>query len=478
MSLSFNSLKSEYATLYSKAQLDGRFDNQIAQQVNKIKKNASRYQEVEQETGVPWYVVALIHNMEVSLRFDGHLHNGDPLSNRTINVPSGRPKAGSPPFSWEESAIDALEERQRNSWSQISSWSIPAILWRGENFNGWGYRQYREPVKTPYLWSGTTIYKKGKYVSDGRWDSNAISQQIGMAALLKEMENQGLLESDPDLRDYGLGCVDSGEGTNRTIVGTVNPSNNSDALTYALGVLKSDIEKEYFFNSLLDVSSIPEILNLKPQDKLQIKGFDEELDSDQWICDEICFYFGSSLQVDLSAYRGRVSNSQDPPDINIFPHSDPKDTNPSPKILKKKGVFEDQVNDIPASIQKAALATKGESTARGPGGGNVACAWAINKLVLPKAKVKPIGKVQVNVDSVEADLKANRGQQVSVQDSIPGDIAIMGAGSNAHIGVCLNNKCTECISNSSSRAKFVWVANLQTYANYYSKPSRIYRVIN
>lgn len=478
MSFSFNSLKNEYASLYNQAELDGRFDNQISNQVNKIKNNASRYQVVEQETGVPWYVVALIHNMEVSLRFDGHLHNGDPLSNRTINVPSGRPKKGSPPFTWEESAIDALEERQQNSWSQISSWSIPAILWRGENFNGWGYRQYREPVKTPYLWSGTTIYTKGKYVSDGRWDGNAVSQQIGMAALLKEMEKQGLLDKNANLDNYGLGCVDSGEGTNRTIVGTVNPQSNSDALTYALGLLKSDIEKEYFFNSLLDVSSIPEILNLKPQDKLTVKGFDQELDSNQWICDEICFYFGDSLNVEVSAYRGKISNPQEPPDVDVFPHSDPQDSNPSLKTLKKKGVFEDEINDIPSAIYKAALETKGESTAMGPGGGNVACAWAINELVLPKANIKPIGKVEVNVDSVEADLKSNRGQQVSIQDSIPGDIAIMGAGSNAHIGVCLTNKCTQCISNSSSRASFVWVASLPTYANYYSKPSRIYRVIS
>ena len=57
---------------------------------------------------MPWYVVGLIHTMESSGNFAAHLHNGDPLSARTTHVPAGRPKAGAPPFTWEESATDAL----------------------------------------------------------------------------------------------------------------------------------------------------------------------------------------------------------------------------------------------------------------------------------------------------------------------------------------------------------------------------------
>lgn len=477
MAFSFDSLKGEYAKLFSKAKLDGRFDGQIKNQINKIKKNQSRYKTVEKNTGVPWYVVALIHNMEVSLRFDGHLHNGDPLSRRTVNVPANRPSSGSPPFTWEESATDAMKERQKNSWSQISSWSIPAILWRGENFNGWGYRQYREPVKSPYLWSGTTIYTKGKYVSDGKWDSNAVSQQIGMAALLKEMDNQGILKKNPDLKDYGLGCADGGDGVDRTIVGTVNPKSKSDAMTYASSILQSDIEKEYFFEGLLEVSSMTELLKLKPQDEFTLQNFDEILDNDDWICDDICFYFGDSLQAQLYGYRGSKT-SVDSPNLDVFQHSDPVDSNPSPQDLENKGVFEEEISDIPEAIKKAAIETKGESSASGPGGGEVACAWAINKLVLPRANIDPIGEVQVNVDSVEKDLQNNRGKSVSIEESVGGDVVIMGQGSLAHIGICLDKRCTRCISNSSSKASFTWIANLPTYNNYYNKPSRIYRVIN
>ena len=42
------------------------------------------------------------------MRFDQHLHNGDPLSGRTTHVPPGRPRPASPPFTWEQSAHDAI----------------------------------------------------------------------------------------------------------------------------------------------------------------------------------------------------------------------------------------------------------------------------------------------------------------------------------------------------------------------------------
>ena len=39
---------------------------------------------------MPWYVIAVIHNMECGLDFTEHLHNGDPLARRTINDPPKR----------------------------------------------------------------------------------------------------------------------------------------------------------------------------------------------------------------------------------------------------------------------------------------------------------------------------------------------------------------------------------------------------
>jgi len=46
--------------------------------------------------------------MECGFDFAGHLHNGDPLTDRTTHVPANRPINGTPLFSWQESAVDAL----------------------------------------------------------------------------------------------------------------------------------------------------------------------------------------------------------------------------------------------------------------------------------------------------------------------------------------------------------------------------------
>jgi lysozyme family protein len=45
---------------------------------------------------VPWYLVGIIHYRECSLYFSRHLHNGEPLTERTRRVPAGRPASGGP----------------------------------------------------------------------------------------------------------------------------------------------------------------------------------------------------------------------------------------------------------------------------------------------------------------------------------------------------------------------------------------------
>ena len=140
-------------------------------------------------------MIACIHSLESSLNFNTHLHNGDPLSARTTRVPAGRPSFGSPPYKWKESAIDALEYNGTANWTD---WSVAGICYRFERYNGWGYRKFRSPVKSPYLWSFSNHYTKGKYVADGKWDSNAVSQQCGACILMKRMEQRGLISLDDD----------------------------------------------------------------------------------------------------------------------------------------------------------------------------------------------------------------------------------------------------------------------------------------
>jgi lysozyme family protein/cell wall-associated NlpC family hydrolase len=179
-----NSLRHEYQALYDSCQVANGRGPAIAATVAKIKRNRARYEAVGEPLGVPWYVVALIHAMEASLSFTTHLHNGNPLTARTAHVPKGRPVTGSPPFTWEESARDALTYEGFAAWHD---WSIPGVLYKLEAYNGWGYRHHPECGYTPYLWSFSNHYTKGKYVGDGVFSATAVSQQMGAGVLLREL---------------------------------------------------------------------------------------------------------------------------------------------------------------------------------------------------------------------------------------------------------------------------------------------------
>jgi len=150
----------------------------------KIRANRARYQKVGRAVGIPWYVVGIIHSLEAGGDFTRHLHNGDPLSARTVHVPAGRPKTGKPPFTWEQSAIDALRGRGLGAWKD---WSAPGTLYQLEAYNGFGYRDHHPNIPSPYLWSFSNHYTRGKYVADGRFSETAVSQQVGAALLLKQL---------------------------------------------------------------------------------------------------------------------------------------------------------------------------------------------------------------------------------------------------------------------------------------------------
>lgn len=153
-----------------------------------IKANRGRYEAIASAAGgsIPWDFIAIIHNLECGLNFNKHLHNGDPLTRRTVLVPADRPAAGNPPFTFEESAADALTMPGKR-YHLETDWTLPATLFRLEGYNGLGYLKFHPSVKSPYLWSGSNHYTRGKYVADGVWSSSAVSKQLGTALLLKEL---------------------------------------------------------------------------------------------------------------------------------------------------------------------------------------------------------------------------------------------------------------------------------------------------
>lgn len=193
--------------------------------IDRVLKYRHNYEQVSKLTGVPWYVIAAIDEMESGGACKGHLHNGDPLTARTVHVPANRP-AGDPPFTWQQSALDALQHDGLAAWSD---WSVPGISWCLEKFNGFGYRSSLpgRPIPSPYLYSFATLPGwdgRGKYVADGVFSPSAVSAQVGALVLLRRMADRKIIS----LPSGAVTVVPGGPAPSPTII---NRSNNVSIIT-------------------------------------------------------------------------------------------------------------------------------------------------------------------------------------------------------------------------------------------------------
>jgi lysozyme family protein len=182
----FAKLEDEYKAYYVSCQVRPQYQRNVDYYVQHIADKKATYADVVGALGVPWFFVGIIHGMESGFNFNTHLHNGDPLSARTVHVPAGRP-SGSPPFSWRDSAIDALVFQ---GLDKVKDWGIPRMLYVLETYNGFGYRF--QGLVSPYLWSFSNLYTKGKYVADNKFDPEAVSQQCGAGLILKSGKDSGV----------------------------------------------------------------------------------------------------------------------------------------------------------------------------------------------------------------------------------------------------------------------------------------------
>lgn len=185
----FEDVADEYRRLFETCQIRSENRSTVQWYVSKITDAARRksYEQVFEETCVPWYAVAIIHGMECSFDFNSHLHNGDSLKAKTKQVPAGRPNPWLPPSDWVSSAVDAL---RYDKLHEQADWSLARTLYRWEGYNGWRSRLLYK-INTPYLWSFSNHYSKGKFVRDNVWDANAVSKQCGAAVMLKALVEAG-----------------------------------------------------------------------------------------------------------------------------------------------------------------------------------------------------------------------------------------------------------------------------------------------
>ena len=173
-----NELKTENALRWNRAKITRNFTNVAKALVDPDAK--TRYKFVSDRTGVPWPVIAVIHEREASQNWKTQLGQGDPLNKVSVHIPAGR----GPFHTWEDGAYDALVNTSPHA-ARWTDWSIGGTLTLLELYNGTGYAARELP--SPYIWSGTDQYRAGKYVRDGVFDPRAVDAQLGCAGLLKTM---------------------------------------------------------------------------------------------------------------------------------------------------------------------------------------------------------------------------------------------------------------------------------------------------
>ncbi len=184
----FESLRADYRRLWDIVAVTKTAE--ARRQAQLINNHRSTYEDVGMAVGAPWWVVAVLHLREAGEGDVGGwlcvLHNGEKIigtGRKTRLVPEGR----GPFTSFRAAAIDAFDVeglKDRCEWNECP---IEFLAYVSEKFNGFGYRDERNMV-SPYLWGGTSVQQRGKYVADHKFDENAMDPQIGTMAVLKSLQ--------------------------------------------------------------------------------------------------------------------------------------------------------------------------------------------------------------------------------------------------------------------------------------------------
>jgi lysozyme family protein len=138
-----------------------------------------RYLAVSVRTGVPWFVIAVIHQRECAQSWAGSIAQGDSWNKSRFMCRQaadrsnpGKTRPSTP------SSTARLTPRNKD-------WSIGGILTLLEQYNGLGYASRGRA--SPYIWSGTDQYVAGKYVANHVFDASAVDHQLGCAGLILVM---------------------------------------------------------------------------------------------------------------------------------------------------------------------------------------------------------------------------------------------------------------------------------------------------
>lgn len=147
---------------------------EIINVVNDIDRDWYKWYCKTYQKGIDWKFVAIIHRLECDGDVNKQILNGENWNTKTKLVP----KNLGPFKSWDDAANKAFLLKGIITIPN----TISNILWECERWNGWGY--VKKKINSPYIWSKTNHYICGKFTSDGKFSSTAVSKQIGAAPLL------------------------------------------------------------------------------------------------------------------------------------------------------------------------------------------------------------------------------------------------------------------------------------------------------
>ena len=176
-------LYNKHKVLLKKVKSNNLFNSTLNKFGKKYTKNKKKYKNISKRTKLPPQLIAAIHYRESSCNFKTYLHNGDPLGKPTIHVPKGIYFE-----KFTDAAVDALKEKNkfRKKYKlKADSKDMAAMLSFAEVYNGLGY--FNKGVVSPYIYSGTNLYKKGKFVSDGSYNASVTDKQPGVYILIKKI---------------------------------------------------------------------------------------------------------------------------------------------------------------------------------------------------------------------------------------------------------------------------------------------------
>lgn len=269
--------------------------------------------------------------------------------------------------------------------------------------------------------------------------------------------------------NYGLGCVDASTTTSLS-GGNFNPMSNAEAMAQLLGVYTRDASRAYEVRLTLNPEANPSVLKLKPQKTFELKGVGKELEGTYTVDEvELHFHYDGTMLLEVIAHK---------PDPNakppiIFSHNTTIGNAPPKGVTAPTAVA---AGDIGGKIFQAAGASRGKSTASGPGGGNVACAYAVNNFCVIPAGIPAIGSNPDFCPSMVEALQGGRGQKVTREQALPGDIWF--AFDQHHVGIVMDKGAKTILSNSSSKAAFSWESPIDEVNGFYGgSEDSIWRVV-